>query len=74
MKKYIFNQLTQVSAWIGFLLVVCALVAPRGYLAILGVVLMLTHDDTLKNWVIAHAPWLQARYNDIEKAFEESDS
>lgn len=46
----------QVSAWLGVGLIIAAFIAPRAYIVILGVLLILTDDEWLKAWVAKHAP------------------
>lgn len=54
--KYILSQLTQVSAWTGFCLILATLFTPRWFLLLLGVGLLFGHDDNMKTWVRARAP------------------
>lgn len=67
MKKYILSQLTQVSTWIGIVVFLAAFCAPREYIAFLGIALVLTHDEWLKNWVNKEAPWLAAKIDEWTK-------
>lgn len=67
MKKYILAQLTQVSAWIGLLIIIAAFIAPRGYIVIFGVALILTDDEALKTWVAKRSPWLAAKIEEWTK-------
>lgn len=60
MRKYLLSQLLQVSAWIGFGLILCAFVAPRWFIILLGALLILTDDEKLKGWVAKNAPGLSA--------------
>lgn len=59
MRKYFYAQLMQVSAWIGIAVFVMAFVAPREYIAFLGVLLLLTDDNWLNGWVAKNAPGLK---------------
>lgn len=61
MQKYILGQLSQVSFWIGVVLVLIAFTAPRVYIVILGIALMLTDDAALKGWLAKRSPWLAAK-------------
>ncbi len=67
MKKYLIAQLSQVSAWIGVLVVIGAFIAPREYIAIFGIALILTHDEALKNWVARNAPGITKWFEDLTK-------
>jgi len=67
MKKWFLLQLTEVSAWIGFIIVLSAFFAPREYIAILGVLLIATDDVALKNWVAKHVPGLTKWFEELAK-------
>lgn len=67
MKKYLLAQLAQVSAWIGIVIIVAAFIAPREYIAILGIALILTDDEALKGWVNKHAPGIAKWFEDLTK-------
>lgn len=56
MLKYLLGQLTQMTSWIGIVLIICALIAPRWAIIVLGVILFITHDEALKGWVTKNAP------------------
>ena len=56
MKKYILNLLTQISAWIGIAIIIAAFFAPREYIVFLGIALIFTHDESLKNWIAKQSP------------------
>lgn len=63
MKKYILAQLSQVSAWIGLLVILSAFFASRTTIALFGLILILTDDEALKGWVARNAPWLTRKIN-----------
>lgn len=67
MKKYLLNQLTSVSAWIGAILVLAAFAFPRDYIAIIGLALIMVPDATLRNWVAKQSPGLQKFFDDLSK-------
>ncbi len=67
MKKYLLTQLTQVSAWIGVFIIIGAFLAPREYIAIFGLLLILTDDEALKGWVAKHAPGMVKWFEDLTK-------
>ncbi len=67
MKKYLLGQLSQVSAWIGFALIISAFVAPRWLLVVFGVLLVITDDAKLKAWVSRNAPWVTAKLDEWTK-------
>lgn len=56
MWKYFLGQLLQVSAWVGIALIICAFVAPRWFIVLLGALLILTDDAWLTSWVKKNAP------------------
>lgn len=64
MKKYILSQLTQVSAWIGILIVLGAFFAPRSYIVFFGIALALTDDAALKAWVAKRSPWIAKKLDE----------
>lgn len=64
MKKYILAQLSQVSAWIGLLIILSAFFASRSTIALFGLILILTDDAALKGWVSRNAPWLARKINE----------
>jgi hypothetical protein len=64
MKKYLLAQLTQVSAWIGLIIIIAAFIAPREWIAVGGLALILTDDEALKGWVAKHAPWIAKKFED----------
>lgn len=70
MKKYIVNQLTQISSWIGLLLILTFFWMPREYLAFIGVALFLTHDEWLKNWIVSWSPWVKNILDGIEEGLD----
>lgn len=67
MKKYLLGQLSQVSAWIGIILIFAAFLLPREYIVFLGLALILTHDEALKGWVAKQAPGITKWFEDITK-------
>lgn len=67
MKKWFLAQLTQVSAWIGAIIIVSAFIAPREYIAIFGILLIITDDEALKNWLAKRSPKLQAWLEGLTK-------
>ncbi len=67
MIKYFLAQLAQVSAWIGLFVIIGAFVLPREYIAIGGVLLILTDDEALKGWVSKRAPGITKWFEDLTK-------
>lgn len=67
MKKYILNQLTQISSWIGLILIFAALLAPRDWIAILGIVMFFSNDTWLKNIIVRQAPWIKEILDEIDE-------
>lgn len=67
MKKWILLQLTEVSAWVGFIIIIATFIAPREYIAILGALLIIVDDDILKNWVAKISPKLAAKIEELSK-------
>lgn len=57
MLKFFIGQITQMSAWIGVLLIIGVFLFPsREYFFWIGVVLLFMHDETIKNWITRVAP------------------
>lgn len=50
MRKFIIGQLTMMSTWFGLLIILVALLLPRDYIIIVGVVMLLTDDTHLKKF------------------------
>lgn len=67
MKKYLLAQLLQVSAWVGVIIFIMAFIAPREYIAIAGIALILTDDKWLQEWVAKHAPGIQKWIDEATK-------
>lgn len=55
-KKYLLNQLTHVSAWMGMAVVLSAMFLPDTVTIAIGVYLILTPDDKLNKIVINLLP------------------
>jgi hypothetical protein len=56
MKKWLLNQLSQASTWIGLGIVLSAFLLPREYIVFLGILLMFIKDDAIKSWIVSVAP------------------
>ena len=67
MKKYLLAQLSQVSAWIGILIILSAFFASRTTIVVFGGLLILTDDEALKAWVSRNAPWLVSKIEEWTK-------
>jgi hypothetical protein len=67
MKKYLLTQLSQVSAWIGLLVILSAFFASRTTIVVFGGLLILTDDEALKGWVSRNAPWLTNKIEEWTK-------
>lgn len=65
MKKWFFLQLTEVSAWLGLIIILSAFFAPREYIAILGVVLIATDDEALKAWLAKRSPGIAKWFEEL---------
>ncbi len=67
--KYLINQLTQMSAWLGVCVILAAIFATRGEIIILGIVMVLLHDSFIKDRINAWAPglskWIQSAVDDL---------
>ncbi len=63
--KYILNQLSQVSSWIGIILIAISFIAPRWAIAVFGVLLFVSNDEELKAWVAKRAPGLTKWLSDL---------
>jgi hypothetical protein len=59
MRNYIINQLTQITAWIGFGIVILELFrVPDWLIMFVGVWLILIDDEMVKRWCAKAAPEL----------------
>lgn len=67
MQKYLLSRLFESSTWIGVAIIIGAFIAPRWFIILLGVILIVSGDSWLKRWVAKVAP-------EIVKALDESDS
>lgn len=47
-KRYIINQMTELSAWIGAMVILSALFLPRSCIIFLGIALIVTDDNWLR--------------------------
>lgn len=62
------QQLTEFTAWIGFALIICALIAPRWVFIMLGILLISTDDKRVKEWCDKVAPGLSRKLDDWMKS------
>lgn len=71
MKKWFLSKLLEISAWIGVGIMFASLFLPRDWIFSLGILLIVVHDDTLKNLVNKYAPnfaqWIEGIINEIEE-------
>ena len=58
-KKYIINQLTDLSAWIGIAIIFSALFLPTSVTVCLGFFLIFTSDAALKEKIAKWSPELE---------------
>lgn len=56
LKKYILSQLTSLSAWAGSAVVVSSFILPDSVTIILGIVLVITPDEKLNQWIRGWSP------------------
>ena len=64
MKTWIKQQLTEITAWSGFLLIVSALIAPRWFILLLGILLICWDDKAASAFVAKRAPWLARKVDE----------
>jgi hypothetical protein len=60
MKKYLLSRLAEPSSWLAVAMIVSVLLFARWVTILLGVVLIVTGDTWLKNWVAKNAPGITA--------------
>lgn len=69
MLKYLLNQLTQMSAWFGFAVILAAFFATRGEIVFLGIIMVLMHDAFIKDRIASWAPglskWIEEVVDDL---------
>lgn len=67
MKKWFFTQLTEVTAWAGFAIILAAIFAPSWVIIALGVTLICTDDVKAAAWVKQKAPNVSKVIDDLCK-------
>lgn len=66
MKKYLINQLTQITAWVGlFLIIYYLLPLPSWLLLVGGITLIAVDDDIVKRGMAKVSPSLEKWLNDV---------
>lgn len=65
LKKYIISQLTQLSAWLGVGTIFSAIFLPRSFIIFLGVLMILTDDNHLKDKLSKWAPDLTKKIDEL---------
>lgn len=70
MKKYLLNQLTQISSWVGVLLMVTFFWLPREYFLFIGLILFFANDEWLRGWILRQSPFLKKFFDELEKELE----
>jgi len=60
LKNYIINKLTQLSAWIGLFIIIAAFFLPSAWIALAGVLLILTDDDKLQKLISKWSPSIKS--------------
>jgi hypothetical protein len=48
-KTFLISRLSQVTSFIGFITIILALVSPRDYIILAGVVLVLVDEEVMRN-------------------------
>lgn len=64
MKKYLLGRLIEPSTWVGIGVILGALFFPRWFIILLGVLLIVSGDTWLKNWVARNAPGISAKVDE----------
>lgn len=49
-RTYIINQLTQLSTWLGAIIILFAIFTPPTWIVVLGIVVLITDDTRLRNF------------------------
>jgi len=67
MKKYILNRLTQISTWVGFILILGVLFLSRGSLLVFACLLVALDDKWIQSMVNRWAPALAKKIEEWSK-------
>ncbi len=65
MKNWLKQQLTEISAWAGFLMIVGAFLFPRSVFIFLGLVLIAVDDEIAAKWLKNVSPKLAAWLDEV---------
>lgn len=49
-RTFVIDQLTQLSTWLGALIILFALVTPPSWVVVLGIAILITDDTRLRNF------------------------
>lgn len=65
MRKYLINQLTQITAWIGAFIVLAEIIRLPDYMTMFfGMLLILVDDEIVKGWCEKMRPSIEAKLKD----------
>lgn len=67
MKKYLLARLFESTSWIGMAIIVGAFIAPRWFIILLGLILIVSGDSWLRGWIAKHAPEITAQIEEWTK-------
>jgi hypothetical protein len=59
--RYLYAHVSEVAAWIGLLIVVGVLFCPQYVVLLLGVLLLVVKDSSLRTLLDKGLPWMQAQ-------------
>lgn len=65
--KWIKQQLTEFTAWAGFMMIIGAFFAPRSAFVIIGILLICIDDKKAKAWCAKVAPGVAAKIEEWMK-------
>lgn len=52
MKNYIITQLTQTSTWYGLIIILAALLLPKSWIVVLGLLVLVTDDTKINKFFL----------------------
>ncbi len=67
LKTWIKQQLTEMTAWAGFIICASVFFTPDWMTFVLGVILIAIDDEKAKAWITWAAPWLSKKVDAIDK-------
>lgn len=58
-KNYIINQLTQISAWLGFGVIIASIFLPRSFILVLGACMVVFPDNKFQKIFAEWSPYVK---------------